>query len=292
MKSASTGLVSLLNSGYPIWMADLYLIKLKNGAILRFTSWDTSLTATVETEAEFPSVYAVKRNGIKMETGLASSTLDVEVGIGSSTSLIYGKQIQSAAAEGSFDDASIRLDRAFMATPGLANNGYTLCLFEGFIATVEVSSALLKIHARSETEKLNIQYPKNVFSPKCQNVLYDAGCQVNRDSVKASGTLVGDQTAGVLVGDTLSANGYYDLGAITITSGACSGLSRSVLSSTNLGSTEEIILSVSFPVSPAAGDTYEIVPGCQHDLATCTNKFANQNRFRGFPFVPAPETTL
>ena len=34
------------------------------------------------------------------------------------------------------------------------------------------------------------------------------------------------------------------------------------------------------------GDEFEITAGCDKQLATCRNKFANAVNFRGFPYIP------
>jgi uncharacterized phage protein (TIGR02218 family) len=44
------------------------------------------------------------------------------------------------------------------------------------------------------------------------------------------------------------------------------------------------------PAAVVSGDAFEIYPGCDKTKATCENKFANLIRFRGYPFIPAPET--
>jgi uncharacterized phage protein (TIGR02218 family) len=44
------------------------------------------------------------------------------------------------------------------------------------------------------------------------------------------------------------------------------------------------------PLVPSAGDAFTAYPGCDKTQATCTTKFANLGAFRGFPFIPQPET--
>ena len=39
----------------------------------------------------------------------------------------------------------------------------------------------------------------------------------------------------------------------------------------------------------APGDAFTIYPGCDKQLATCT-AFGNQANFRGFAFIPSPES--
>ena len=47
---------------------------------------------------------------------------------------------------------------------------------------------------------------------------------------------------------------------------------------------------IALPAAPSAGDTFTCYPGCDRALLTCTNKFGNQVNFRGYPYIPSPES--
>jgi uncharacterized phage protein (TIGR02218 family) len=72
------------------------------------------------------------------------------------------------------------------------------------------------------------------------------------------------------------------------TSGQNVGARRTVKSSYASGLT--IALPLPNPVSP--GDVFQVSAGCDKTHTTCKNKFDNINRFRGFPWIPKPETAL
>jgi hypothetical protein len=44
--------------------------------------------------------------------------------------------------------------------------------------------------------------------------------------------------------------------------------------------------------APSPGDTFTAWPGCDRMLATCEIKFNNRLRYRGQPWIPAPETAI
>lgn len=46
------------------------------------------------------------------------------------------------------------------------------------------------------------------------------------------------------------------------------------------------------PYAPAAGDTFDVLPGCDKSLVVCQNTFNNVIHHGGFEFVPAPEQGL
>ena len=51
-----------------------------------------------------------------------------------------------------------------------------------------------------------------------------------------------------------------------------------------------IVLSFPLVNAPAAGDTFTIYQGCDHTWTTCNAPFGNLANFRGYPFIPPPQT--
>ena len=82
------------------------------------------------------------------------------------------------------------------------------------------------------------------------------------------------------------ATGWFDLGTLTFTSGANDGVSRTV-QAFDAGA---FSFALAFPADIAPGDTFSVFPACMHTMDDCANKHNNLVHFRGFPFVPAPET--
>jgi uncharacterized phage protein (TIGR02218 family) len=84
-------------------------------------------------------------------------------------------------------------------------------------------------------------------------------------------------------------SGFFTLGVITFTSGANSGLSYVIQDYENPGSGGVITLVRGMLATPAPGDTFTIVAGCDKAYETCINKFSNLANFAGAPWVPTPE---
>ena len=40
------------------------------------------------------------------------------------------------------------------------------------------------------------------------------------------------------------------------------------------------------------GDGFQLLPGCDHTVATCQNVLQNLARYGGFPYVPPPESAI
>lgn len=82
--------------------------------------------------------------------------------------------------------------------------------------------------------------------------------------------------------------GFYGDGILTFTSGPNSGLSFQIKA------WDGITLTLDLPLfSPATnGDTFNISPGCQHNVFDCFNKFNNIDNHRGFPTIPGTDSIL
>ena len=113
-------------------------------------------------------------------------------------------------------------------------------------------------------------------------------CQFDRTSLAANFSAGAGSTQTVITNAPNSATPFAQ-GTITGLTGSNAGLSRTVAGYAN-GST--ITVKVAFPFPIAAGDQFELLPGCDRTIATCTNVFNNAVHFGGFPYIPTPETAV
>ena len=108
-------LVTWLQSATEIRMADLYTITLKNGAALRYTSWDTNLVVMGSTFLTGPPNIA--RSAIEEKLGMDVATLEVTIEA-SLSDVLNGVPILQSIGQGLFDGAAFRIDRLFMDSSG------------------------------------------------------------------------------------------------------------------------------------------------------------------------------
>lgn len=286
MKTASGSLIALLNAGGIFLMADLWTITLRGGTVLRWTNADTTLTVggnTFAASTDQGGQPLIKRGPIRCVRGLEVDTLDVTLQVGS-TAQLSGIKLPLAAHNGAFDGAQVMLERAVMSSWSDTSAG-AFTIFEGEVAGVDPATAQTVLHIKSTLEKHNIQMPHTVFMPGCANAFGDAGCGKDLGALTSTGTAGASTNASQVTG-VAGADNYYNLGVITMTSGAAAGSRRSIKSFAG----GVVVPAVPFPVAPSAGDTYSVYPGCARTLAACQG-WSNTNRFRGYPFVPPPETT-
>lgn len=267
-----------------VMLADLYTITLVTGTVLRWTSADTNITANGFTYLSTGPL--VKRGRTRLTTGLEVDTLDVTLMTGETTTIL-GLPIPQAASNGALDGALLKLERAYMTTTWGSVN-CTVHLFEGRVAEVSPSHTEVRLAVKSLLELLNQKWPRNLYQPSCSHQLYSPGCGVIRAAFQVSGTASGGSTTQINWTGGGKPSGWWDLGVVTFLSGANAGARRTVKASTP-ASTLDLALPLPFPVG--AGDSFTVVPGCAKDLASCgAAKFNNLARFRGFPWVPKPET--
>jgi hypothetical protein len=152
---------------------------------------------------------------------------------------------------------------------------------------------------RNVMKVLNIQMPRRLWQASCTHVFggpmggYDRTAGKNTLGVSTGAGLVtmtaaAGSTTTVIYGAP-SSTIPFALGTIRGKTGANAGYSRGIYGFVS-GSTVSTKLAFLFPVT--AGDQFDLLPGCDRTLTTCTNVFQNQARFGGSPYIPTPETAV
>lgn len=300
MKAASAQLLALLNSNPDaLYVADLWTITLIDGTVLRYTSADQDLGDG--THAWSSNGPIVERGTVKVTVGLNVDTLQVKLAP-RATDTVNGVAFVAAIAAGMFDGATVQLDtyvRATTAPQSVLN--YTFTEFFGRGGAFDLSRSPVTWTVNSELVKLNVKMPRHTYGPSCRWQLYDGGCGLNPATFTNPATVSSFQAPtarafwvqwGVPQVDHLTDQGWFKF-----TSGANNGVFGTVVtggSRTNgaADSLQQITVRKPLPVVPSAGDTLTIRLGCNHTLTDCTNKFGNQARFGGFPYIPMPETAV
>ncbi len=291
MKPASSALQTLLASRQ-FYAADLYTFSLTGGGTLRYCSGDRDITADGNLFTSQGPRIDRKDNKAKChwKIGVETDTLVFDV-MPQATDLVNGQKFLAAIVQGAFDGAELTLERAFMVHYGDTSAG-TVVLFAGRVAEIDLGRAVATFSVNSHLELLNLQLPRNLWQPGCVNALGDASCGVDLADYAVGRTAVSGSTSHLVKATLTQATGYFDQGKIFFNSGANDGLTRSVKSWTH-GSPGTVALLAPLPNAPAASDTFTIYPGCDKTLGSngCA-KFANTARFRGFPYIPTPDTAV
>lgn len=298
MKTASVNLINLLNTVRAgvknLYMCNLYVFQLVgagvqslNGPTIRYTDHDVDIVVGANTYKSM----TIGKGDILEKTGCDVDDCKVNIFYDNTVTIPGGATLFNALQSGAFDGAQVTIYRLFNPNPWVypqtsISSDYMLLRFMGRmdIESCKINSAELTI--KSYTELLNVQVPVNLYMPNCLNTLYGPICTLNQSSFAISGTITSISTNHVLNTNLSQPSGYFDLGSMTFTSGQNSAAYRTVKSQ----SSSVLTMASTWTFVPQIGDTFTIYPGCDLTKDTCLNKFNNLIHFRGFPFLPNPET--
>ena len=286
MKTSTGSLATFLASRpLNIVYADLYTITLNGGSVIRWASSDVGVTYSGYSFAPGPPIMD---NGVQSKRGIQVGTLDILI-YADATTTINGVPVLTFIRQSGLDGATIRVDRVMGSNfaSGLAG-GYIR--FSGRISEIkDLTKTSVTLSCSNWLELLNVNMPTNVISASCINTLFGAGCGLSKASYAASGTVGSGANGASTFSSGLTAHGadYYDLGYVVFTSGANNGVNRTIKTQDVSGN---ITVMPPLPAAPSTGDTFTAYPGCLLTQATCHSKFNNLANYRGFPYVPPPET--
>ena len=284
MRAASPALIALLASSDRFIMADLYTITLVGGSVLRYSAAPTVLFANGYTFALGPKF---ERSKTKIVIGTQVDELEVKI-YTEPTDLIGGLPFLQAAWQGELDGALLQLERAFMATYGDTSPG-TVVLFAGRISHIDCTRTGIDVKCRSHLELLNIQMPRRLWQSSCTHTLGDAMCQFDRSNLQATFSAgPGSSEAQIATSVSPTPPNLYIQGTVIGVTGANAGSSRTVANMS--GGWVYVRLAFLSPILP--GDQFQLLPGCDRTLSTCTNLFNNVIHYGGFPYIPTPETAV
>lgn len=282
MRTMSTTLVTFLNSTRQLSAVDLYTFELKNGLTMRYCNASIPFSFGGQTWLAAPA--GLTRSKIRWATGVEVDSLDI-VFQADPTIVVNGMTMLSSAVSGLFDNCRVTLERLFLQDWSTPID--KLLLFQGNTAPAEILRQAVHLTVKSDLDRLNVMFPPNVYQSQCIHALFSSGCTVKSATYRVAGTVSGVGADGGISGGLTQADGYFQMGAIKFTSGANVGLTRTV--KTFIGHVVYLTKAFPYPITP--GDAFTITPGCDHlRTGDCKNKFNNVVNFKGFEFIPVPET--
>lgn len=282
MKTTTPDCATLLQTSREIFMVELLTLTLPDGAAIRWSCGDVAVSYGGSTWLPGP---LVERDSVRLSTGIEVTSCSVTFHADDSVS-VAGVPLLQAARRGLLGGASIKIEKGFTDNPANPLAGL-VHIFEGRIGDVEINSTSVQCDVRSFTELLDTMVPRNVYQASCLHTLYGAGCGVSKAPNGLNLAVQAGSSASVLLCG-VSGAGAYDLGELVFTSGVNASVRRAVKQHT----AGQLLLSFPLPDLPAVGDSFTVYKGCDKTMSTCAAKFANLVRFKGFPFVPAPETAV
>lgn len=290
MKPVSGPLAVYLATKRQFIYADGYTLTLRDETAHRYTTSQYNFIGIPQFEADPQTFFAGRLliSGLKYKTAIGTEVDEQEMRITPyPTYEINQVPFLKALRIGMLDGATIKRDRFFFEAWGQLPVG-AITLFKGRTSTVDpIGRVDASMKVKSDLVLLVSPSPRETYQPQCENTLFDDRCKLLREDFAVQGDIGSGSTVSVINWATGQAAGYYDQGTIYIESGDNTGELRTIQSS----STTQLFLTLPLPVLCATGDDFMVLPGCDKTKAVCESaKFSNLANFRGFPFVPPPET--
>jgi uncharacterized phage protein (TIGR02218 family) len=132
-----------------------------------------------------------------------------------------------------------------------------------------------------------------MYSPECRADLGDNRCKVDLAAWTRTGTVTAVTDRAVFIATldgAASADGWFNGGLLTWTTGANAGRAIEVKSWTAGTGRLELFIAVGYAIQ--IGDAFTVYPGCDKRLETCIGRFNNVINFRGEPYVPGIDAIM
>jgi hypothetical protein len=199
---------------------------------------------------------------------------------------IQGLKFPEALKQGRLDGATITRDRFFAEFWGAPWIG-GIPMFSGIVSTLDsVGRVEAALKVRSTLVLLNINMPRELYTPNCRNTWGDINCTIDQSLFVVNIPVMGGTPTETFI-PFPAVDTSFEGGKIHIESGDSVTRIRTIRNII-LGSGVDLIYPLDF--LPLAADAVAIFPGCPRTRVACVNLYNNEEHFRGFPFVPVAET--
>lgn len=274
MKNLSPEFQAHLDSGVTT-LCWCWRLTRRDGVQIGFTDHDRDLSfdgTTFEAAAGFTATE------MKHSVGLGVDDLEVE------SALTSDRLREDDLAAGLYDDARAEIFRVNWNDPE-----QRVLMRAGSLGKVSRSGATFRTEVRGLAHYL--QQPNGrLFQFTCDADLGDSRCKIDLASsaYQGAGTITAVLTPRTfeIAGLESYAEGWFSRGLLSFLSGANAGRSVEIRAHRRRSGATVVELWQEPSQAVQVGDEVEIKAGCDKQLATCRDKFANVTNFRGFPHMP------
>lgn len=292
-------MITLINTQTRFLIGELYTFTLLDGTQAYYSGLDLDINYGGNTYVST----GLRIEGLKYKIAVGWEVDEQQIKISAFPGeTLAGADFFGAVAEGLLDGAYITRQRGFWkVNTGIAYQDYAqapvavVTLFTGLVSAIDkIGRTHVEMKLKSPLKLLDIDMPRNAYSPGCLWSLYDSGCTLARSSYTssfvvstASQTQIVPTTA---ISPVTGADGieYYLQGRLLFTSGVNENV-QVLVAGNDAGN-----FYLQYPLNnvPSPGDTFTVSAGCTKMASTCSAKFGNLANFRGFPKVPPEMISL
>ncbi len=263
--------------GEELTLAVCARLERKDGVIFGFTTLNVDLTIDGLT---YKPTASMSPSAVKQETGSGIDNLEV-LGVLSDDAIT-----DEDLVAGRYDYAKIQL---FMVNWEDLSQG-KLLLFSGSFGEITLRDGAYTAELRSLSNQLK----------QAIGDITTAGCRVRRlgDNQCKADFPIDNVTITEVVSPmefkfaSARAEGWYEYGVLTITSGDNEDLQREVKNHHLAGGVATVTLREAFPFALTVGTTLTAEPGCDRTLTTCKDKFNNTINYHGEPYLPGNQKII
>ncbi|MBS0528182.1 MAG: DUF2163 domain-containing protein [Proteobacteria bacterium] len=280
MRNVPSALQAKLDSGATT-LARCWIVTRRDGAVLGFTDHDNDLDIGG----------AVCRAGTGFTASEATSRFDLSVD---------GAEISGAFSDETLTEADLaagRYDAAEVATWLVDWSDVSLRILtaRGTLGEVRREGQAFTAELRGLADAL-AQDSGRLYTARCSADLGDSRCRIDLSGpvYRGSGAVVtidGTSITGVSGLDGF-ADGWFTGGRLGWTDGSNNGLAIEVKDHRVSSGEVRISLWQAMPEPIAVGDVFTVTAGCDKGFATCRDRFANSDNFRGFPQIPGNDFVI
>ncbi|RED37859.1 putative phage protein (TIGR02218 family) [Rhodopseudomonas thermotolerans] len=274
MRSIPDALQARLDGGVTT-LAQCWIVRRRDGAVLGFTDHDRDLVVegvSCRAGTGFSASEASQRFDLSVDGAEISGALDADL------------LREADLAAGRFDAAAIESWLVDWSAPELR-----VLTARGTLGEVRREGAAFTAELRGLADLLS-QESGRLYAASCNADLGDARCRVALSSPtwRGEGTVVAAPGTSNITVSGLGgfAPGLFTAGRLSWRSGANAGTAVEIKQHRIVGGEVRLSLwqATAEPIAP--GDGFVVTAGCDKLFATCRDRFANSDNFRGFPQIP------
>ncbi|MGX7741935.1 DUF2163 domain-containing protein [Rhodopseudomonas parapalustris] len=274
MRSIPDVLQARLDSGATT-LAQCWIVRRRDGVVLGFTDHDRDLViegVSCRAGTGFSASEASQRFDLSVDGAEISGALDDDL------------LREADLAAGRFDAAAIESWLVDWSTPELR-----VLTARGTLGEVRREGSAFTAELRGLADLLS-QESGRLYTASCNADLGDARCRVDLGSParRGEGTVVAAPGTSTITVSGLDgfAPGLFTAGRLSWRSGANQGAAVEIKQHRVVGGEVRLSLWQAMAEPIAAGDGFVVTAGCDKLFATCRDRFANSDNFRGFPQIP------
>lgn len=246
-------------------LAFLWRVERSDGIALGFTSHDRDLTRDGFTYRAAPGMVP---SAIRLSDGFEADDVDLD------GALTSGAFTEDDLRAGRWDGARLVLSAVDWGDPGAE----PVLLVRGTFGSVALRDGAFSVGLRGVASAFDTAVAEET-SPACRATLGDRRCRVDLAGRRHEARVTAVAGLGVTL-DASFADGIFASGALRWIDGPRAGIVERVLASAGTSVT------LAEPVVVPAPVAVELVEGCDRQLATCRDRFANVANFQGEPHLP------